>query len=527
MQVLYVTEFIIQSRHEDLSAEELVTDTLDLLGRWIDPWTSVSSEELLRDGQRTLEPTHGATAKIASWSSVSAESDWATRVEIRTIDDSGETFVARVTVGEVSDTLGMRISLARELSGSGLIPVQDADVRQPRLLSTLVKHSRLRVSVVGQGVQDGRNLRVRDTAEVRLVADILGEPDRLPVLLVHARTDEAIHAVRRAAEGLVGLARVVTFDLRSARLLEALERRAKVPYAGGLLVWADIQAPPIPIESGIINSRDRDLLRKEIMAQIAPISVLIRGVDTTYRTVQQAAQTARAAAAAERTAAAVESGTGEEIRAALEQERNEALEAERFAIDQWEQAEKRATAVALEAARWKAEAEQRRLASRFMVPTSPSVVELTFGNAPSIEVGDPSSLERLCQHLEQASLGRIHFTPNILTTWKRADRYATPDQMRAALVKLARVAHDLYDGQGRAVGHMDRWIREQFDLKVSLQDDAMPKSFRFFNLDGKRLDRTPHIKVNDGVPHHECGRVYFSFDKDGQRLVVDHVGIKY
>ncbi len=74
---------------------------------------------------------------------------------------------------------------------------------------------------------------------------------------------------------------------------------------------------------------------------------------------------------------------------------------------------------------------------------------------------------------------------------------------------------------------MDRWIRENYDLKVSLQDDQMPKAFRTFTFEGVKYDRTPHVKVNDGVPHHECGRVYFAFDQKNERIIVDHVGLKY
>ncbi|MBE9925521.1 hypothetical protein G8C93_06405 [Cellulosimicrobium cellulans] len=522
-----MTEFAIEPHDAQASLDTAIDDTLATLGTWIGGDDRIAPADLLGDGERELVPTHGAARKYAEWSYVSASSDWATRAEVRTVASNGHEFVARVTIGRQMDTLRARVSLARETGATRLVPTQDAEVRQPRVISDLVRHPRLRVRVAGQGFQDGRYIQARGASEVEVVAQILREQERLPVLLVHTRTEEALLSVKRAAGGLVGLVRVVTLDLRSARILYSLESRAEVPYAGGLLVWADIEAPAVMVDASIVNDRDSDALRTLLMRQVAPLSVLARGVDETYRSVQRSAQSARSSEAAERTAAAVESGSQSEIVVALKQERDRAIEAEQFAIEQWELAETRAAAVAKEAARWKAEAEQQRVAAHYVMSGAVQAEALTWDNAPKLTVGDAGTLESLCQHLEQASQGRILFTANATAAWRKADRYATPDEMRTGLVKLAQVAYELYDGQGRSVGHVDTWVRENFDLKIALQDDAMPKSFRRFDFDNKRYDRTPHVKVNDGVPHHECGRVYFALDKENQRLIVDHVGLKY
>ena len=527
MQVLYVTEFVIEPKVAGAPLDAAVADTLSTLGAWIGGDAPITPTDLLNDGERELEPTHGAARKYVEWSHVSAGGDWATRAEIRTVADNGDEFVARVTVGRHQESLRARVSLARETEATRLVPTKDAQVHQPGVISDLVRHPRLRVTVAGQGSQDGRYIQARGLSEVEVVAEILGEHERLPVLLVHTRTEEAVRAVKRAASGLVGMVRVVTLDLRSARLLHSLEPRADVPYAGGLLVWADIEAPAVMVDASNVNTQDTDALRALLMRQIAPLSVLARGVDETYRAVQRSAQSTRSSQAAERTAAAVESGTQSDIVDALKQERDRAIEAEQFAIEQWELAETRVSAVAKEAARWKAEAEQQRVAARYVMSGAVEADARTWENAPKLTVGDEDSLEALCQHLEQVSQGRILFTANGTAAWRKADRYSTPDEMRTGLVKLAQVAYEFYDGQDRSVGHVDTWVRENFDLKIALQDDAMPKSFRRLDFDGKRYDRTPHVKVNDGVPHHECGRVYFAFDKENQRLIVDHVGVKY
>lgn len=194
----------------------------------------------------------------------------------------------------------------------------------------------------------------------------------------------------------------------------------------------------------------------------------------------------------------------------------------------WEQADERAKSIAKEAARWKETAEQLRLAQKF-IPDNTGTSEIipTWSNAPKLIVGDVDSLDDLCKHLEEAAKGRIVFTPAALAAWGKADRYGTPDDMAAGLIKLSHAAHDIYDGQQRTMGHMDTWLRETYDLKASLQDDDMPKKFRQFDFEGETLDRTPHVKVNDGVPPHECGRIYFAFDKSKSRIVVDHIGLHW
>ncbi|MGB7962483.1 MAG: hypothetical protein WCF12_05925 [Propionicimonas sp.] len=99
--------------------------------------------------------------------------------------------------------------------------------------------------------------------------------------------------------------------------------------------------------------------------------------------------------------------------------------------------------------------------------------------------------------------------------------------MRESLVKLARVSAAIYSGGDLAIGHLDTWVRENFDLRISLQDDEMPRKFRTFRLEGVSYDRTPHIKVNDGVAPWACGRVYFALDRLNSRVIVDHVGVHW
>ena len=55
-------------------------------------------------------------------------------------------------------------------------------------------------------------------------------------------------------------------------------------------------------------------------------------------------------------------------------------------------------------------------------------------------------------------------------------------------------------------------------------EDSRP--LRHFDHEGKRYSQAPHVKVKDGVPPPECGRIHFNLDSDNGYLVVNHVGTK-
>lgn len=528
MQILYVTDFVIEPAL-GLDAGAAIDAAMGLVSSWAGADEAIiGAPELHEDGRRDLAPTHGALSKYAEWSHLrSPAGDWVTRLEVVTVEVDLSRFTARVSLGVLNGVLRLRLGLAREVESAGLSPVAEPQVRQPRLLIDLVEHPDLRVSSDGQ-VVDGKYLQARGLDTAAVVAEILQSRHRLPVLLVHARTWAAHQAVRRAAAGLIGMVRVVTVDLPTARQLLALESRARVPYAGGLLVWSDLAVPATAVGEDIVNSRDVDRLRTTVMRQVAPLSVLTRGSDELYRTVREADRVSRADLAAARTAAAVESGNLTAIIEALNGERDQLRSDLNEAMEAWAESDTRARGLAGEAARWKATAEQLQIAQQYAgAAVIDEITGPTFENVPDLVTGDIESLDTVTGHLTSATEGRIVFTDSVRASWRRADRYPTPDVMKSDLVKLAQVARDLYDGHERSLGHVDTWIRENYDLKVSLQDDKMPKAFRSFTFEGAKYDRTPHAKVNDGVPPNECGRIYFAFDAKNERVIVDHIGLHY
>jgi hypothetical protein len=47
-----------------------------------------------------------------------------------------------------------------------------------------------------------------------------------------------------------------------------------------------------------------------------------------------------------------------------------------------------------------------------------------------------------------------------------------------------------------------------------------------FEHDGIWYSRLLHLKLGDHTAPNEVGRIYFAMDNDGERFIVDHVGLK-
>lgn len=93
---------------------------------------------------------------------------------------------------------------------------------------------------------------------------------------------------------------------------------------------------------------------------------------------------------------------------------------------------------------------------------------------PQLVSGDRESAVDLFRHLEDASNGRVVFTDRAASTWKKC-KYPFPGEMAECLIKLARVAEALYQSTGCSYPHLHTWIRENYDLAVSLNDDTIEK----------------------------------------------------
>lgn len=532
MQVLYVVEFSITPRHADIDPYRA---TLDSVTSWL---TFLASRELdgrllESSGDLALSPNLAGASRTAVWEVAGTDDIKAVRVEIRDDSpDSGTAFVTRVTVGQTGAATTVRVSMARESSPIWLSPAPAADIRQPGIVRSLLENDQIILSIVGQE-QDARYIQVRTDPEVRTLAAAIQKPTRLPILLIHTRTLPALAMARQVAGKLVGLVRVVTLDYRASRALDAELPGYAPPRAGARLIWSDPSARSITFDDSRVNADDPDILRSDLMRLLAPVSVLARGLDHAYREARRAEILDRdrdARARAEKAAAEGDLvAEAAALRAEASAARASADEWQRLATDEEQRAD-RFQAQAGKVPDLEAQIEQLTIALHAIPPAfeqDDSAETDPWDGLPELVSGDSDSAEDLFLHLEDASSGHIAFTDRAVSTWKKC-KYPFSDEMTECLIKLARVAAALYDGTERSYPHLDTWMRDEFDLKVSLQDDTIEKNskMRYFDYDGATHDRTPHVKVRDHAPQSQVGRIHFALHHEGQRLIVDHVGLK-
>lgn len=161
MQILYVTDLVIDPA-AGTDPEAAAEVAVEVLSAWAgDQDAPIRPVEIFADGHRDLHVTHGAFKKYAEWSHLRTPAGaWVTRLDVVTVESDGSHFTARVSVGQLDGTLRLRLGLAREVDSTGLSPVAEPVVRQPRVLVDLVSHPSLRVSSDGQ-VLDGKFLQAR------------------------------------------------------------------------------------------------------------------------------------------------------------------------------------------------------------------------------------------------------------------------------------------------------------------------------------------------------------------------------
>lgn len=531
MQVLYVVEFRVSPRDAESDAYSAAMNSVTA---WLNFMGCPSPEIDLacRKGQLTLAPNNAGGSRAASWESVGTAHRRALRIEVRDEHSADQTvLVTRVTLGQGDGDSSVRVSMGRESSPTWLSPAPPADLRQPGVVRSLLLNEKVSLSIVGQE-QDGRYIQVRTDVEVATLAEAIGQSTRLPILLIHTRTRPALAVARHAASRLVGLVRVVTLDFRATRALGVERPGFAPPWSSARLIWSDPTARTVQFEERQVNAEDPDLMRGQLMRLLAPISVLARGLDKAYREARGAEIADRDRDTRARTAHALAQGTPHLQIEALQAE----VEAARASADEWQQLardeEERTNLLTAQIGRLpelEAQVEQLNIALRAVRPPSDddAVDDDPWSSLPDLVTGDSDSAEDLFLHLSDATSGRIAFTPQAASSWKKSS-YPFPHEMGECLIKLAHAAATLYDGTERNLPHLDTWLRENFDLKVALQDDTIEKNskLRHFAYEGKSYDKTPHVKVRDYAAPTQVGRIHFALDSDKRRLIVAHVGLK-
>ncbi len=528
MHLLYVTDFVVTPADTPPGVapyERLVDHAAEWLSRG---GSVILANSLTTDGHATLSEGHDGEAREAVWTVVEVPSTRVLLIEVTQKVTHNVTLTTRVTIGEMDGVTSFRVGIARGSDrGGALTPVGFTSVFQPGIVGAVTRDPALDLHIGVQSISD-RYLQLPSPQLVDDFAEMLDNPQRLPVLLINTRAQPTWNFAREAAHKLVGLVRVVTLANYTRGRLAVLRPHIAVPPGGARLVWSEAHAPgPTWSEERILSS-DAEELRSSVMRVVAPLSALYRGTDHVWQDARRRAQRLETENLARRVTAAQTSADQSELIVAL-QGQVAALTSERDDFEQLAQEyASEATSVQDRAERLdSAEAEAkywRELYAQTQAATPEAEVDPWSVIPALVPRGDPT---KTFLRIEEAAEGRVVFTPAAATSWSKIS-YPEPEDMLEKLLALANAAVDLYGEDPGTIGRIDEWFKTRHGLNVATADDTIQKTkaLRNFQFDGRTYDQTPHVKVRDGVKPNQVGRIHFAMDSAKKRFVINHVALK-
>lgn len=521
MELLYVVELDVRPYDaETLGHHEARGRILKHIAEWLsfERTPQLASESFESAGSVTLTSAHDDRADSrVSWSIEGTADVNAVVITARTeITRSGRAdFVCVVTVlSEGGDRTSLRLELARESLDGVLAPAGIDYFRRPHLLVLLLRDLDL-ACWSGPSRVDGRFNWV-NPKHAEFVWETVSAAGRLlPILLVDGSDDAGQQLARRAAGELAGLAPVLAVDARSQSILHDRlhDIDAAIPRGGARLIW-----PALSLRHPSFTADQAQFAAGRLLRMLSSVSVTVRGVNHLLRRANAAKRTARdRQIAADLDDARSKGDRSHEIEAqarVIEELKSEVDQYESW-FRQVEDERDSYKAQAAQTAYWKQEADRARQASGIRVTD--------WGEAPEL---DPIELSALAQFLEKHSQGAIVFTREAHQAWRRS-AYPRVDVMQAALIDLAKAAIE-YRRLGCQLGmHPDDWFKQEWHLTLASTDQYMSKNgLDQFTYEDRTYSRLPHLKLGDHTSPNEVGRVYFAMDSDGERFVVDHVGLK-
>ena len=532
MELLYVTEFEI-SWASPKSSEDLHSHVLGAVEKWLSQsGEGPTAQDFRVDGSWKI-PAHVAWGRknpdrFLKWESLAAGKNRALRLQIVQALETGAeaSLVTRCTVSTSGSGVLVRLSLGREESSGRLSPLAVTSIFQPGLVRFLHDDHQVAVRSAGQ-LLDSRYLQIRTPEDVGVWSEALRDPRRLPIILVHPRSDETWNLAKILAKKLIGLARVATVNFHTAQSLRQQNPGVVVPFGGAVLIWADWGVKGPAWTQPDIDSRTAPAVLQEAMRHLAAVSVLARGLDNGWREARAAVDKAVSAEIEARLNVARSTGNKEDELATL----NEKISKLQADVDTWrelsESEEQRASSLQQEAesaTRHRADAIYWREQYTALL-SEPVEVTDPWAAVPMLVASEnPSGVFRA---IEDAAEGLIVFTPAAENSWRNID-YPDPSDMKDKVIQLARAATQLYSGSSNGMGHLDSWFKTNFELNVAMKDQtiAQDRKLRTFAYEGEVFSQEPHVKVRDAVKPNEVGRIYFDLDKANGRIVVNHVGLK-
>jgi hypothetical protein len=529
MHLLYVTDLTVSTADtapEVVPYDLLVEHAAEWLGRGKS--AAIDTTSLGQGGEAALADGKDGSARRATWTVLSAKSTRLLLIEVRQEVVPGVELSTRVTIANLDDTTTLRVGIARESQRGGeLTPVGYTPVFQPGIIGAVSRDERLTLRVGAQSVEN-RYVQLPSPQLVNEFADILYGQRRLPVLLVHTRTQAGWNFARETAKRLIGMVRVVTLANYTRGRLAALRPHLEVPAGGARLVWSDAHVPGPTWAEEKIGATDSIELAGSVMRAVAPLSALYRGTDLAWQEARRRVQRAESDALATQVAEAISAADQSTLINTLQQQVN-ALTAER---DEWEELAnnysadadsfrtmvERFDAAESEAKYWREQYAQAQA-------SSPATETDLWAAVPALVAGvDPVAT---FDALVAAAEGHVIFTPAAAKSWSGIS-YPEPDDMLDKLKSLANAAVDLYSEDPGTIGRIDDWFKTRHGLNVSTADDTIQKTkaLRYFELEGITYDQTPHVKVRDAVKPNQVGRIHFAMDSDNKRFVINHVALK-
>ncbi len=520
MELLYVVELEVRSAPSAGLTPAAVRDRiLTRVAEWLsfEHEPALDSDGFAADGQSVLKSERGdrPDARVR-WTTEGDGHVQAISIEVRrAITPSGRAdFVCAITVLSVEPDVTFRVELARESLGGVLAPAPIEFFRRPYLLMLLLRDRDLEYWA-GPSRVDGRfNWVNRPHAD--FVWEALSAESRLlPVLLVDGSNEAGESLARRAAGELIGLAPVLAVD---GRAQERLDGRldsigATIPFDGARLVWPDLSLRHPSFTADLASVAPARLLR-----MLSSVSVTVRGVNQLQRRATAAQRAARnSELVAELESARAVGDVSREVAAQADIIRKLESEVEQYVawIQEVENERDDYKTKASSAAYLQQELDLLRRSAGVRTPD--------WSEAPPLDSFD---LTDLAAYLTKHSQGAVVFTRNAHQSWKK-DAYPKVNAMREALIDLAKAAVE-YRRLGCQLGMVpDDWFKHEWGLNLASSDKFMSKNgLADFDHEGKTYNRLPHLKLGDHVSPNEVGRIYFAMDSEGERFIVDHVGLK-
>lgn len=520
MELLYVVELDVVARAKAERPEVYVWEkVLEHVATWVShdrsPQVPRSAFEASGSAVLASELEDRADTRT-SWRTEGTVDAKALVLAVRTeISKSGRAdFICNITVFREDGRTAVRIELARESLDGVLAPSGIDFFRRPSLIGLLLRDSDLECWA-GPTRVDGRFNWVNQKHADYVWKALTHEGRLLPTLLVDGSVESGEQLARRAARELAGLAVVLAVDNPSQRALHDRLRSidALVPPGGACLIWPDAS-----LRHPAFTRDQAPFVVARLLRMLSSISVTVRGVNQLLRTAQNARRAETAVQVAADLAAARANGdltqeVGAQARA-IERLKDESSQYLAW-LEEVEEERDRYKALAAQAVYWKQEADRARQTS--------GARSINWDEAPEL---DRTDLSPLAQFLMKESQGAIVFTPQAARSWKR-DPYPHIDAMHDALITLTKAAIE-YRRLGCQLGMFpDEWFKLEWEMNLAATDKYMSTNgLDSFDFDGRTYSRLPHLKMGDHTSPNEVGRVYFAMDPDGERFIVDHVGLK-